>query len=91
MAEVESMADRGTANMKLVTAVLLNDAGWLPVVNQSFETCEINFYDEVTGTRVGGVVGFKFSTKGQGGRPSVVYANMGSVSAVQMEEPEGAK
>jgi hypothetical protein len=86
---VPTQADKGTVPKQVVTALLVSSGEWLPVIPGTFDTCEINISDDSSGTskRVGGVVGFRFKTKGVNGRPALVVVSMAAVLAIQIEEP----
>lgn len=86
-----SRAIKGTISKRKITAVLLRNVGWTSITPGTFDTCEINFYDDASEKAVGGVLGFRFTTTGINGRPALVYVSMESVSAVQAEEPEEVK
>jgi hypothetical protein len=84
----QTASQRGEISKKAVTGVLPSGGPWIPIIQGTFDTCEINFFDDLTGNRVGGVVGFKFATKGINGRNALVFVSMQTIAAVQMEEPE---
>lgn len=86
-----SLATRGTVTKSHVTAVLTVSGSWIAVLPGSFDTCEINFYDDVSARTVGGVLGFRFLSKGMNGRRSLMLMSMATVAAVQIEEPEEAE
>jgi hypothetical protein len=91
MTDPVTLAVRGTVSKSQVTAVLMRDAGWISILPGTFDTCEINFYDEATDRTVGGVLGFRFIATGAAGRRALIFASMEAVSGVQMEEPEEAE
>lgn len=82
-----SLASKGMVPLQAITAVLLRATSqWIKIIPGSFDLCEINFV-AASGSTTGGVVGFRFASEGMDGRDALLFTQMDSIAAIQLEQP----